>query len=189
MGGAFMDRCWFLTWTTYGTWLPGDARGFVSNVEEGPGPEVRHNVPGTPYDRDMPGLRRSAQAALKCLPINLVLEQAQPLLQQFQETARYRGWMLLVVAIMRNHVHIVVGVPGDPDPSDLLGDLKAYGSRALNKTSGKPASGTWWTESGSKRKLKSITAVTDVVQYVRDRPYPLLIWIADEAGERGALAP
>jgi len=25
---------WLLTWTTYGTWLPGDERGFVGNVVE-----------------------------------------------------------------------------------------------------------------------------------------------------------
>lgn len=25
-------RCWLLTWTTYGTWLPGEDRGFVSPV-------------------------------------------------------------------------------------------------------------------------------------------------------------
>jgi REP element-mobilizing transposase RayT len=179
-----VDRYWFLTWTSYGTWLPGDERGFVSNVQDGPGPEVRHNLPGTPYDQDMPGLRHSARAALKCPPIYLVLEQAQQLLEQFQETAHYRGWQLLAVGIMRNHVHIVVGVPGDPDPSDLLGDFKAYGSRALNRKWAKPASGTWWTESGSKRKLKDEVAVREVVQYVRDQPYPLVIWTASE-GERG----
>ncbi len=27
-----MDRYWFLTWTTYGPWLPGDRRGFVGPV-------------------------------------------------------------------------------------------------------------------------------------------------------------
>ena len=27
---------WLLTWTTYGTWLPGDERGFVGNVVEEP---------------------------------------------------------------------------------------------------------------------------------------------------------
>ena len=32
-----MDRYWLLTWTTYGTWLPGDRRGFVSNVLDGSG--------------------------------------------------------------------------------------------------------------------------------------------------------
>ena len=50
-----MDRYWLLTWTTYGTWLPGDQRGFVSNVPNGSGPEVRHNIPGTPYDADDEG--------------------------------------------------------------------------------------------------------------------------------------
>src|SRR5690349_21194983 len=44
-----MDRVWHLTWTTYGTWLPGDERGFVSNVRDGDGPEVKHNTPATPY--------------------------------------------------------------------------------------------------------------------------------------------
>jgi len=29
------DRHWLLTWTTYGTWLPGDARGFVSPIPTG----------------------------------------------------------------------------------------------------------------------------------------------------------
>ena len=29
-----MDRHWFLTWTTYGSWLPGDPRGFVSQLRD-----------------------------------------------------------------------------------------------------------------------------------------------------------
>src|SRR5438034_1219736 len=110
-----MDRYWLLTWTTYGTWLPGDERGFVSNVREGPGPEIRHNVPGTPYDADRSGLEAAARRSLKCPPVRLTAEQATLLLRQFHETAAFRNWVLLAVAIMANHVHLVVGVPGDPD--------------------------------------------------------------------------
>jgi REP element-mobilizing transposase RayT len=40
--------------------------------------------------------------------------QAEALIEQFQETASYRGWSLLAAAIMFNHVHWVVTVPGDP---------------------------------------------------------------------------
>ena len=29
-----MTLCWLLTSTTYGTWLAGDARGFVSNLKD-----------------------------------------------------------------------------------------------------------------------------------------------------------
>ena len=185
-----MDRYWFLTWTTYGTWLPGDSRGFVSNVQDGPGPEVRHNIPGTPCDADLPGLEASARRSLKCPPIYLTREQADLLLTQFRETAAYRGWTLLAVAVMGNHVHLVVGVPGDPDPETLLRDFKSYGSRTLNRHCGTPASGTWWTTSGSKRKLPHDEAVLSATDYVvRKQPFPLLVWEAIEQGEPGASAP
>jgi hypothetical protein len=147
-----MDRYWLLTSTTYGAWLPGDRRGFVSNVREGPGPEVRHNIPGTPVDEDMPGLEEHARSKLKGPPIFFALEHAEALLEQFQETAKYRGWTLLAVAIMSNHFHIVVAVSGDPDPGTLLGDFKSYGSRKLNRRWGKPPSETWWTGGGVEAK-------------------------------------
>jgi hypothetical protein len=141
-----MDRYWLLTWTTYGSWLPGDARGFVSNVADDQGKATRHNTPGTPCDADHPGLRHYASSLLRGEPLLLTAEQAPVLLKQFQETAAFRHWLLVAVAIMRNHVHLMVGVPGDPDPADLLRDFKSYGSRALNRVRNKPQSGTWWTE-------------------------------------------
>ena len=180
-----MDRYWLLSSTTYGNWLPGDSRGFVSNVRDGPGPEVRHNAPGEVIDADMPGLERAAHAALKCPPIRLTLEQARAVLNQFRETAAYRGWLLLAAAVMANHFHAVVGVEGDPEPSDLLRDLKSYAGRVLNKRWGKPASGTWWTESGSKQKVRNLLGA---VEYVRDQPFALAVYVA-ESGERGASAP
>src|SRR6266446_4100069 len=126
-----IDRYWLMTSTTYGTWLPGDSRGFVSNVADGPGPEVRHNIPGTPYDRGMPGLVRGARAALKCPPIYFVLQQAEEIFDRFAETAEHRRWLLCAAGIMCNHFHVVVGVPGDPDPDDVLRDFKSYASRGL----------------------------------------------------------
>jgi REP element-mobilizing transposase RayT len=174
-----MDRYWLLTSTTYGTWLPGDHRGFVSNVREGPGPEVRHNRPGTPVDADMPGLVAGARANLRGPAVLLALEQAQALVVQFRETAVYRGWQLLAVAVMANHFHLVVGVAGDPDPANLLRDFKSYGSRALNRRWPKPASGTWWTESGSRRKLPNEAAVLAAIQYVKNQPACLALWVAD----------
>src|SRR5690348_3503186 len=112
-----MDRYWLLTWTTYGTWLPGDARGFVSNVSAEGGTEVRHNIPGTPYDADDARVRQRALANLVGQPVWLTAEQASLVARQLQETAEYRGWTLLAYAIMANHIHLVVGVPADPDPA------------------------------------------------------------------------
>src|SRR5262245_34351193 len=117
---ALVDRYWLFTWTTYGTWLPGDPRGSVTSVREQPGPRIEHDLSGTPCDGPMPGLKASAQAKLKGPPIYLGLEQARALLAQFHETGTCRGWQNLGIAIMANHIHIVLGVPGDPDPSEMI---------------------------------------------------------------------
>src|SRR5439155_10845907 len=45
---------WLLTWTTYGTWLPGDVRGFVSGVRTETGETQTHTQPGTPVVADIP---------------------------------------------------------------------------------------------------------------------------------------
>jgi REP element-mobilizing transposase RayT len=172
-----MDRYWLLTWTTYGTWLPGDDRGFVSEVNDGAGGRVIHNLPGTPYDAGWEHLEHDSRSRLKCPPIFLDECQSPEILRQLQETAAYRGWQLIAVAIMRNHIHVEIGVPGDPNPEHILRDVKSYASRSLNRRYGRPASGTWWTESGSKRKLKDEAAILGGAAYVRDQEHPLLIWL------------
>lgn len=128
----------------------------------------------------MSGLKNASQSRLKYPPIVLSLPQARILLQQFHETAAYRGWQNLAIAIMRTHVHLLVSVPGDPAPDKSLQDFKAYGSRALHAEWTKPASGTWWTESGSKRKKSSYAAVVNAVRYVANQDNPLEVWIHPE---------
>jgi REP element-mobilizing transposase RayT len=177
-----MDRYWLLTWTTYGTWLPGDSRGFVSNVPDGPGPEVRHNIPGTPYDADDARVRHRARDNLVGDPVWLTAEQAVIVVEQFLQTAAFRGWLLLAIAVMSNHVHLVVGVTGDPDPAKLLHDFKSYATRALKAHGQKPSGGRWWTESGSRRKLSGEQAVQAAIEYVLHQHRPLVVW---SPGERG----
>ena len=160
----------------YGNWLPGDERGFVSNVRDGVGPEVRHNKPGEEYDSKHRGLQLAASISLVGDLVRIGLLQAEALFSQFQETESVRGWRLFAVGIMSNHCHLVVGVPGDPEPENLLRDFKSYGSRKLNKQWSRPKSGTWWTESGSKRKLPTREAVLAAIRYVVDQEFPLLIW-------------
>jgi REP element-mobilizing transposase RayT len=186
-----MDRFWFLTWTCYGTWLPGDPRGCVTRVwGKPPGPRVEHDVPGTPYEAGMPGLQTAARSQLKCPPILLELAQAQACLAQFKETAAYRNWTILGTSVMSNHAHIVVAVPGDPNPDDVLGDFKSYASRTLNRRWGRPASDTWWTESGSKRPLKDLQAVIRCVEYVVHRQAnPLVTYLHPEWPEVLAKSP
>jgi len=178
-----MIRHWLLTSTFYGTWLPGDPRGFVGRVrdrrpEDAPEPaRVQHDVPGTPYDQDLPGLHRASAALLKGKPVLIGVEHAQLLLAQFRETATYRGWTLLAVAILPNHIHLVVQTPDEANVTKVLGDFKAYGSRRLTAHFGKPLSGTWWTYDGSKRLLSDDRALAAAIHYVLYKQgSPLVTW-------------
>lgn len=175
-----MDRYWLLTSTTYGSWMPGDPRGFVGEQRDSNWAKFLQNAPGTPLDADEPLLFAYSELRLKGPPIALTLQQAQALLEQFQETAAYRRWLLLAVAIMANHFHMVVGVDGDPDPGRVLGDFKSYGSRKLSRGWGRPQSDTWWTEAGSKRKLKTEANVLAAVRYVEEQEFPLVIWLNED---------
>jgi len=83
----------------------------------------------------------------------------------------------LAAAVMRAHVHLVVGVPGDPEPDVLLRDFKAYGSRAINRLFSRPKSGTWWTEGGSKRVKRTEEAVVRAVRYVARQEGALVAWV------------
>src|SRR5262249_33670692 len=122
---------WLVTSTFYGQWLPGDDRGSVTNVRERrPGdPAMRarleHARPGNPSEEAMPGLRRAALEQLKCPPVCLDLAQAEELLEQFQETAKKRGWILQAVSIMFNHFHLVVEAPPAVGRKQILQSFKS----------------------------------------------------------------
>ena len=187
-------RHWLLSSTFYGTWLPGDERGFVGRVRDArpddPASPFRfvHDMPGTPYDEDIPGLEWASSELMKGDPIYINLAQAEVLAEQFRETAGHRDWTILALAIMANHIHIVVRVKGDPPPKKILGDFKAYGSRALTKQFGRPASATWWTYGGSKRKLKDEQAIAAAIYYVLIRQYnPLLIWSPESDAQQTSI--
>ena len=137
------------------------------------------NEPDTPYAEDMPGLHAFVQAKLKGPPILLNKPQAVCLFEQLQETARIRNWTLLGVSISPTHVHLLVGVPDDPDPEKILGDLKAWGTRALNIRWGKPPSETWWTQGGSKRKKSTPEAIQAALRYISEQKGAWIIWIKE----------
>jgi REP element-mobilizing transposase RayT len=109
-------------------------------------------------------------------PVRLTRALAEVVRRQFEETARIRGWQLLAGAIMANHIHLVVGVPGDPDPSVLLRDFKSYASRDLNRRDRVSARRRWWTEQGSNRKIGDWDTLETVLRYVREQEYALEFW-------------
>src|SRR6266852_1278521 len=98
-----------ITWTCYGTWLPGDRRGHVSNVllPEG-GFRPKENVPGTPYSRGDKFTHQRARALQKEPTVYLTAEQALVVAVSLNQAAQARGWRILRGAVMANHIHVVL---------------------------------------------------------------------------------
>jgi len=176
-----MDRFWHISWTTYGTRVAGDGRGFVSNVSAvGGGREVRHNAPGTDRDANMPCLERHVRDQMLADPFYLDEEQAAAMIGQYQETSRIRGFELCAAAVMPDHTHMVVGVPGDPDPHHLRELFKSWATRALKKQWALPKSGTFFTAGGSVRRKGDEEALRVAVIYVaREQPDPLEVFVSE----------
>ena len=136
------------------------------------------------YDGEMQGLYHAAREALKFSPVAFDLRKAELVLEQLIETATHRKWRLSAVSIMATHFHAVIHAPHEIDPDRLLGDLKAWASRKLNRTLGDAVAEEWWTEGGSKRPLYDDAAILDAIEYTLFKQADsLVVWCA----ERGRL--
>ena len=141
----------FLTWVTYGTWLPGDARGWV---------EYQHGwkLPSSQLETECES--RIVEDAVR---LNSV--QRTTVEDQINETCQHRGWHLHAVNCRSNHVHAVVSARDTP-PKKIRADLKAYATRCL-KTFDKSRD-SWWAERGSIRWVYTDDELETVMRYVTE---------------------
>src|SRR5262249_18727114 len=140
-----------ITWTTYGTWLPGDARGYVSNTRLPRGGFVRKlNTPGTAPAANDPFTHERAAEAQSHPTVWLTRGQPGVVAASLIEAAsgRGRGWWILRAAVMSNPVHVVVTECPDDGPA-VRRVLKGVTQAALSRHNGSPR--RWWTEDGSNR--------------------------------------
>ena len=153
-----------ITWTCYGSWLPGDRRGYVSNtlLPQG-GALPKRNTPGTPYAADDSYTRRAAQARQKRPTVGLSAEQARCAARSLVEAARARSWRILRGALMSNHVHVVITDCPDDGPA-VRRVLKGNSQAALNAAAGRPR--RWWTAGGSDRYKHDHAVIEAAVAYV-----------------------
>ena len=147
-----------LTWTTYGTWLPGDERGWVER--------------GLGLQRSDPRRKREAEAGMTEGACILDAEQRRVVEKTITDHCRIRGWELHMVNCRTNHVHVVV--TPDREPDDVRDQFKAWCTRRLKefeRACGKREASMrkkWWTEGGSKRRLWDEGSLEAAIRYVRD---------------------
>lgn len=142
----------FLTWVTYGTWLPGDARSWE---------EYKHGwqLPNTSLEADWES-RMSEDA------VRLTNDQRCAVEAQIKEICQHRGWILHAVNCRSNHVHALVSA-GNAHPKKIRVDLKAYTTRCLNSLD--PSRKNRWAERGSIRWVYTDNDLEAAAIYVIDR--------------------
>jgi REP element-mobilizing transposase RayT len=148
---------YFITFSTYGTWLHGDQRGSVDH---------RNNVVGAPVIAADAELQRARRSVMVDPEYRLSTNDREIVLAAIRQHAEFRGWCLIAVHVRTNHVHIVVR--GDEKPDKMMNEFKAYASRALNeKTPGAPKR-KHWTRHGSTRWLNTEESLRRAIEYTVD---------------------
>ena len=143
---------YFLTWNTYGTWLPGDTRGWVEY--------------GRGWRMPNPILERETAATMTADGCRLGRAERLAVEDQIAETCEYRGWTLYAVNCRSNHVHVVLAAP-ETAPKTVRSTLKAWSTRRL-KAGFDPQRVNWWAERGSVRFVFDEQGLEAVIVYTRE---------------------
>jgi REP element-mobilizing transposase RayT len=138
---------YMVTWTTYGTWLQGENKGFVKNGE------VRgENV----------AIKKDCEKKLEHEPVRLGRKEKEIVRGAIIEAAKRFKQKILAIAVYSNHVHIVceyVDVPIEV----IAGYYKNAGRIALQKNGFK---GRVWTSGYDRRFCFNKGELKTRIEYV-----------------------
>lgn len=149
-----------LVWTTYGTWLPGDVRGWIKPGAGG-------------VQSPDPVLEQSARQLMVEEAVILTTEQRALVEQTIREHCHIRGWYLHALQVLPNHIHLVV--TADCADRDVMKQLKAWCARKLSDHAGlkskvarKAGRRHWFTEGGDKKWIKDEQYLENAIRYVME---------------------
>lgn len=150
-----------LTWTTYGTWLPGDPRGWVQSGSPG-------------VQEPDPEREREARGLMAESAVILTIAQRELVDQTIRDHCHLRGWTLYALNVRTNHVHLVAGAHQDPD--EMMNQFKAWCSRKLSDMAGlttpiarKAGRRRWWTEGGEAEPIQDEEYLRNAIEYVLEK--------------------
>lgn len=141
-----------ITWTTYGTWLPGDARGW------------RKRSGGEQLPR--PLLERWCREQMTGDVVLLSPECRRTVEDACREHCEFRGWHVFAVSARTNHVHVVVAA--NEKPQKLRDQLKANCTRRLRKQETPLIVERTWTRGGDCSILDGDEEIEAAIFYVKE---------------------
>ncbi len=143
---------YFITWTTYGTGLPGDQRGWRKwNAGD--------QLP-------QPLLEDWCRNRMKEKPVLLNNHQRQKVKTLCERHAEIRGWVLHAVCARSNHVHLAV--TADAPPKKVRDQFKANATRVLRQPSDAMTHKKIWTRGGDTEIIDGDANLERVISYVTE---------------------
>ena len=137
-----------LTWTTYGSWLQGDERGYVQDGK------IRRGNKGLVQANRLSQIQNSVKLSKK---------QRQLVREAIVEEAALRGQRVYALSVKATHIHIVVQNTAQP-----IGNMVAYykkAGRLAIKATGH--TGKLWTRGYDKRYCFDEASLEARIKYVQ----------------------
>lgn len=157
---------YFITFTTYGTWLHGDERGSIIRENGVPLVLGKHT-----------GISKHEYHELRYDPVTLNAIQRQIVLETIIKHCQIRQWHLYATHIRSNHIHIVVK---SNKPVDLVAEeLKGWGTRMLRKKGFEISK--VWTRGSSKKLIFTIPKLKEKIHYVAYEQGKMMEYYIDKA--------
>lgn len=141
---------YLLTWTTYGTRLPGDERGWKAK--------------GNPEIQMANALfAEVARSRMKDTEFRLCASHRSIVEETIRNHCEIRNWRLHALNVRTNHVHVVVTAPGY-SPATAREQFKSWCTRKLKEAG--VARNRFWTEGGSGRLINREEDLEAATRYV-----------------------
>jgi REP element-mobilizing transposase RayT len=142
----------FITWTTYGTWLPGDRRGW------------RKWKAGE--QQPQPLLEDWCRDRMKEKPVVFNESQRKAVEKVIYDHSAIRGWELHALSVRSNHVHVAVTTAALP--KQVRDQFKANGTRVLRELPNPVTNAKVWTKGGDIEFIEGAEELEQVVIYITE---------------------
>jgi len=139
---------YMVTWTTYGSWLPGDKRGYVEN-----GRVLEGNKP----------ILKACEKLQKYPTVKLNQSEKEIVRAAILKEAERIGQKIETLAVRTNHIHLAAR-PGEKSIERTVSMYKSAATRALRSRRKGPV----WTKSFDKRFCFSEADLSSRIKYIRN---------------------
>ncbi len=145
---------YFITWTTYGTWLPGDFRGWRKWKAGEQQPQ--------PFLEDWCREQMKEDAVVMTEPQREAVENI------CRKHVEIRGWVLHAINARSNHVQLAVTVTAAAEPKKVRDQFKANATSTLRRLANPIRNEKIWTRGGDIEIVDGNENLERVIYYIAE---------------------